>query len=42
MVFVAVAFLSVYANNANVETEKQGTNWLHPQKSPESQKARRA
>ncbi len=34
--------LSNYANNVAVENEKKGTNWLHPQKSPESQKARRA
>jgi integrase len=34
--------LSAYANNANVETEKQGTNWLHSQKSPADENRRRA
>jgi len=34
--------LSAYANNVSVETETEGTNWLHSQKSPESENRYRA
>jgi integrase len=34
--------LSAYANNVSVETETEGTNWLHSQKNPVAKIARRA